>query len=120
VEAAGKSSEWRCRPEGGTAETSRCAAHGFFGAGRGRCRGRRPGFCRGGALREQAIEAYTSGEAYAEFAEKSKGELIPGQWADLVVLDRDIAQIPAEQILATKVLRTVVGGKTVYEASQAE
>jgi predicted amidohydrolase YtcJ len=65
---------------------------------------------------EQAIEAYTAGAAYAEFAEKSKGELIPGKWADLVVLDRDISEIPAEQILGTKVLRTVVGGKTVYEA----
>jgi len=69
---------------------------------------------------EQAIEAYTSGAAYAEFAEKSKGELVPGQWADLVVLDRDITQIPAEQILGTKVLRTVVGGKTVYAAPRAE
>lgn len=69
---------------------------------------------------DQAIEAYTSGAAYAEFAEKSKGELVPGQWADLVVLDRDITQIPPEQILGTKVLRTVVGGRTVYEAPQRE
>jgi predicted amidohydrolase YtcJ len=65
---------------------------------------------------DQAIEAYTWGAAYAEFTEKSKGELIPVQWADLVVLDRDITAIPAEQILGTKVLRTVVAGKTVYEA----
>jgi predicted amidohydrolase YtcJ len=65
---------------------------------------------------DEAIEAYTTGAAYSEFSEKTKGELIPGKWADLVVLDRDITKIPAEQILATKVLRTVVGGKTVYEA----
>jgi predicted amidohydrolase YtcJ len=65
---------------------------------------------------DEAIEAYTTGAAYSEFSEKTKGELLPGKWADLVVLDRDIAKIPAEQILATKVLRTVVGGKTVYEA----
>jgi predicted amidohydrolase YtcJ len=65
---------------------------------------------------EEAIEAYTAGAAYAEFSEKTKGELIPGEWADLVVLDRDITEIPAEQILGTRVLRTVVGGKTVYEA----
>jgi predicted amidohydrolase YtcJ len=36
--------------------------------------------------------------------------------ADLVVLDRDITSIPPDKILGTKVLRTVVGGKTVYEA----
>jgi predicted amidohydrolase YtcJ len=65
---------------------------------------------------DEAIHAYTVGAAYAEFEEKTKGELVPGEWADLVVLDRDITQIPAAEILATKVLRTVVGGKTVYEA----
>jgi predicted amidohydrolase YtcJ len=64
---------------------------------------------------EEAIKAYTSGAAYAEFAEKTKGELVPGKWADLVVLDRDITQISPEAILGTKVLRTVVAGKTVYE-----
>lgn len=69
---------------------------------------------------EEAIEAYTSGAAYAEFMEKTKGKLLPGEWADLVVLDRDVTTIPAEQILATKVLRTVVGGKTVFEAHGAK
>jgi predicted amidohydrolase YtcJ len=65
---------------------------------------------------DEAIRAYTLGAAYAEFEEKTKGELIPGEWADLVVLDRAVTEIPAEQILQTKVLRTVVGGRTVYEA----
>jgi predicted amidohydrolase YtcJ len=65
---------------------------------------------------EQAIAAYTSGAAFAEFSEKTKGELIPGKWADLVVLDRDITEVSPEEILGTKVLRTVVGGQTVYEA----
>jgi predicted amidohydrolase YtcJ len=37
--------------------------------------------------------------------------------ADFVVLDRDLTAIPAEQILGTRVLRTVVGGKTVYESN---
>jgi predicted amidohydrolase YtcJ len=36
--------------------------------------------------------------------------------ADLVVLDTDITSVPPEKILGTKVLRTVVSGKTVYEA----
>jgi predicted amidohydrolase YtcJ len=64
---------------------------------------------------DEAIRAYTVGAAFAEFEEKTKGQLVPGQWADFVVLDRDITVIPQPQILETKVLRTVVGGKTVYE-----
>ncbi|MGA2002096.1 MAG: amidohydrolase [Terriglobales bacterium] len=65
---------------------------------------------------EQAIAAYTTGAAFAEFAEKQKGKLDPGMLADFVVLDRDITAAPPPKILETKVLRTVVGGKTVYEA----
>jgi len=65
---------------------------------------------------EQAIAAYTTGAAFAEFAEKQKGKLEPGMLADFVVLDRDITAAPPPKILETKVLRTVVGGKTVYQA----
>jgi predicted amidohydrolase YtcJ len=69
---------------------------------------------------DQAIAAYTTGAAFAEFEEKEKGKLAPGMLADFVVLDRDVTAIPAERILGTKVLRTVVGGKTVYgEESKA-
>jgi predicted amidohydrolase YtcJ len=65
---------------------------------------------------EQAIAAYTTGSAFAEFAEKQKGRLEPGMVADFVVLDRDITSVPAPKILETQVLRTVVGGRTVFEA----
>jgi predicted amidohydrolase YtcJ len=64
---------------------------------------------------QHAIDAYTVGSAYAEFAEQKKGQLAPGMLADFVVLDRDITKIAPEEILKTRVLRTVVGGKTVYE-----
>jgi len=63
---------------------------------------------------EQAIAAYTTGAAFAEFAEKQKGKLAPGMLADFVVLDQDITAAPPPKILKTNVLRTVVGGKTVY------
>ncbi len=62
----------------------------------------------------QAIWAYTAGSAYAEFEEKTKGILAPGYLADFVVLDRDITKVPPSDILKTHVLRTVVGGQTVY------
>lgn len=65
---------------------------------------------------DQAITAYTQGSAYAEFEEKEKGKLVPGMLADFVVLDRDPTATAPAKLLETKVLRTVVGGKTVYEA----
>jgi predicted amidohydrolase YtcJ len=66
---------------------------------------------------DQAIAAYTSGSAYAQFAEKEKGTLAPGMLADFVVLDRDLTAVSPDKVLGTRVLRTVVGGKTVYEAN---
>ena len=66
---------------------------------------------------EQALAAYTTGSAYAEFAERDKGTLAPGMLADFVVLDRDLTAAAPEKILGTRVLRTVMGGKTVYEAN---
>jgi len=65
---------------------------------------------------DQAMAAYTAGSAFAEFQEKEKGKLVAGMLADFVVLDRDLTASSPEKILQTKVLRTVVGGKTVYEA----
>jgi hypothetical protein len=64
---------------------------------------------------DQAIAAYTTGSAFAEFEEKEKGKLVPGMLADFVVLDRDVTASSAEKLIATKVLRTVVGGKTIFE-----
>ena len=65
---------------------------------------------------DQSIAAYTQGSAFAEFEEKDKGKLVGGMLADFVVLDRDLTASSPEKLLGTKVLRTVVGGKTVYEA----
>lgn len=62
----------------------------------------------------QTLYAYTQGSAYAEFAEKWKGKLSTGYAADFVVLDRDLTMGSPTQILGTRVLRTVVAGKTVY------
>lgn len=64
----------------------------------------------------QTLYAYTQGSAYAEFAETWKGTLAPGYVADFVVLDHDLTAIPPHDILSTRVLRTVVGGRTVYSS----
>ena len=66
---------------------------------------------------DEAIYAYTQASAFAEFREKIKGRLEPGYLADMVVLDRDITKASPQEVLRTQVLRTVVGGDTVYQAS---
>ena len=63
---------------------------------------------------EQALAAYTTGSAYAQFAESEKGTLATGMLADFVVLDRDLTKVAPPDILKARALRTVVGGKTVY------
>jgi predicted amidohydrolase YtcJ len=64
---------------------------------------------------DDCIRAYTSGSAYAQFEEGKKGELKVGEYADFIVLSHDITKIPAPEILKTQVLRTIVGGRLVYQ-----
>jgi len=64
---------------------------------------------------EDAIRAYTFGGAYTTFEEKKKGRLIPGEYADMIVLDNDPTTIDPEKIYDIKVLKTIVGGNIVYE-----
>ncbi len=64
---------------------------------------------------EEAVIAYTSTAAYAEFAEKQKGTLEKGKLADLVVLSQDIFTIPPPQLMATKVFLTMVDGTVGYQ-----
>ncbi len=65
---------------------------------------------------DQAIASYTVAPAYAEFEERDKGTLELGKLADFVVLDRDITKAAPAELLKTRVLRTVVGGKTAFES----
>ncbi|MCD6333166.1 MAG: amidohydrolase [Bacteroidales bacterium] len=59
---------------------------------------------------EEALKAYTIHAARASFDEQIKGSIEPGKLADFVVLDRDILNIPEEEILNTQVVKTVIGG----------
>ncbi|HTI38644.1 MAG TPA: amidohydrolase [Vicinamibacterales bacterium] len=63
---------------------------------------------------DEALRAYTSGGAYASFREHDEGTIAPGMLADLTVIDRDLRAIPPEQIRDAHIVRTIVGGKTVY------
>lgn len=63
----------------------------------------------------QAIDAYTTGSAWCEFAEDMKGRLKKGYLADLIVLDTDIFTCPAQQIREILPVMTMVGGRIVYQ-----
>ncbi len=65
----------------------------------------------------QALAGWTSGSAYAEHAEQSRGELRVGMLADIAVLDRDLSHADPTQIATFQVKATVVGGRVVYEGS---
>jgi predicted amidohydrolase YtcJ len=64
--------------------------------------------------RGQALYAYTQGSAYAEFAEKHKGKLVPGYDADFILIDRDLYKVAAPAILDTHVRETYVAGQQVF------
>jgi predicted amidohydrolase YtcJ len=65
--------------------------------------------------RAQAIKSYTQSNAFAAFEEEWKGTLTPGKVADIVVLSNDLLNCTDDQILGTKVIMTLVGGKVLYE-----
>ena len=63
---------------------------------------------------EEALKIYTINGAYASFEENAKGSIEVGKLADFTILDRDILTVPEGDILATKVVHTIIGGKVVY------
>jgi len=66
--------------------------------------------------REQAVDAYTRGGAYAEMMESDKGILAPGKVADLAVLSQDIFEISPSRIPETTSVLTFIGGRVAYDA----
>ncbi len=65
--------------------------------------------------REQALKSYTLDGAYAEFEENFKGSIEVGKAADFTIFDKNIMEIPENEILDSKVKMTVVGGRIVYQ-----
>lgn len=63
----------------------------------------------------EALEAYTLGSAFAEFAERDKGTIAVGKLADLALLSADPFRMPPDEIRTVTVVMTVVGGRIVFE-----
>ena len=66
--------------------------------------------------REQAVTAYTYGSAFAEFAERDKGRLVPGALADIAVLSADLFTVPPPQLPSLHSVLTLIGGRPVHNA----
>jgi predicted amidohydrolase YtcJ len=98
--------EWFALKVGVTRTNAPDAAPEFHGR-----LGEDPGLSRDAVLRAATIDA-----AYELHQDDVTGSLEVGKFADLIVLDRDPLMIPAEDIANVRVLETVVGGRTVYEA----
>ncbi|MFD5316618.1 amidohydrolase [Streptomyces sp. NPDC127098] len=64
---------------------------------------------------EEALAAYTTGAAYAAFAESSRGMLRAGRLADWALWSADPTAVPIDRLRVLTVRRTVVGGQTVYD-----
>ena len=75
----------------------------------------KPWYPENGVTMEEALKMFTIEGAYSAFEEAERGSITIGKYADFTVLDKNIMKNPPEELLNTKVLMTVVNGKTVYE-----
>jgi predicted amidohydrolase YtcJ len=71
-----------------------------------------------GLSRHEVLRAITMNSSYELHQDQSTGSLEVGKLADLIVLDRNFFDIPADQIADIKVLQTVVGGRVVFQSDQ--
>jgi predicted amidohydrolase YtcJ len=68
---------------------------------------------------KQAIELYTINSARQRYEADRLGSIEPGKLADLVVIDRNIFEVPITTVHDTRVLMTIIGGEIVYDARGA-
>ena len=70
--------------------------------------------------REEALKMYTIWAAIASFEENKRGSIEVGKYADFTIFDKDIMQVPDNEILTSKNLMTIVGGKIVYQRNNLQ
>ncbi|WP_420574546.1 amidohydrolase [Kordia sp.] len=63
--------------------------------------------------REETLKGMTIWAAYSNFEENEKGSIEPGKFADFIILDQNIMEIPENDILKATVKSTYIAGKKV-------
>lgn len=66
-----------------------------------------------------AVRSYTVWPAYASFQETTKGSLEKGKYADFIVISKDIFNSDSKELLNTKVLKTIINGRIIYDNSKS-
>jgi len=66
--------------------------------------------------RAEALKTHTIWAAYLQFAEKERGSIEPGKFADLVVIDRDYLTCPEAEIKDIQPVMTVLDGRIANRA----
>ena len=64
---------------------------------------------------KEALHAYTAEPAYVVKREHELGVLRPGNFADIIALDKNLFNIPVQEIPKTKVILTIMDGRVVFE-----
>jgi predicted amidohydrolase YtcJ len=62
------------------------------------------------------IKMHTINAAYQMHMERDTGSIEVGKYADLVVLNQNLFEVPTERISETEIVQTILGGKVVYSA----
>jgi predicted amidohydrolase YtcJ len=68
--------------------------------------------------RSEALRSFTIDAAYAAHQEDVLGTLEEGKWADFILVDRDLFEVPAADIWQTEVLQSWVAGEKVFDSNQ--
>ncbi|HET7611666.1 MAG TPA: amidohydrolase [Rhodanobacteraceae bacterium] len=92
----------------------------YCGVTRAYDHGRKTFFPDEAKTRMQELKSYTWNNAYAIYQEHELGSLAPGKLADMDVFSGNLLEMPAGDILRTRVLYTIIGGKVVYRRPDAE
>lgn len=101
-------------------EDTRAIPNFYCGVTRAYDHGNKTFFPAQAKTRMQELESYTRNNAYALFEEHRLGTLSPGKLADITIFSGNLLAMPDDEILRTRVLYTIVGGKIVYARPGAE
>ena len=63
---------------------------------------------------DEALRSFTTDASYAAFEENDKGQISPGKWADITILDRDVMKMHPAELLKARVVATIINGVVAY------